>query len=148
EDGKALAYATDPLDEDLVMIGTGSVDLYLRSTAKDTDIQVTLSEIRPDGKEYYIQNGWLRASRRVLDEELSTELRPVPTHREEDASELSSSEYALVRVEIFPFAHVFRAGSRVRIAIGAPGASRPIWKFEALAAEGDVVNTVGRSDAA
>ena len=35
--------------------------------ATDTDIQVTLSEIRPDGQETYVQSGWLRASRRVLD---------------------------------------------------------------------------------
>jgi uncharacterized protein len=145
EEGKSLAYATDELREDLVMIGTGSVDLYLRSTARDTDLQVTLSEIRPDGSESYVQNGWLRASRRVLDETFTTELRPVPTHREEDATELSASEYSLVRIEIFPFAHVFRVGSRVRISIEAPGADRPLWKFEALAADGDVVNTVGRS---
>ena len=35
----------------------------------DTDLQVTLTEIRPDGKETYVQSGWLRASMRALDQE-------------------------------------------------------------------------------
>jgi predicted acyl esterase len=144
-DGAAVAYATDPLAEDLVMIGTGSVDLWLRSTAKDVDVQVTLSEIRPDGNESYVQTGWLRASRRALDESQSTDLHPVASHLEAEAEELPAGEFALVRVEIFPFAHVFRAGSRVRILIAAPGRDRPLWKFEALPADGRVVNGVGRS---
>ncbi|HZR83564.1 MAG TPA: CocE/NonD family hydrolase [Candidatus Binatia bacterium] len=144
-EGKALAYATDPLVEDLVMIGTGSVDLWVQSTAKDVDLQVTVSEIRPDGEEQYVQTGWLRASRRTLDESLSTDLRPVASHREEDAADLPAGEYALVRIETFPFGHVFRKGSRVRITIEAPGGDRPLWKFEALPADGEVVNTIGRS---
>ena len=32
----------------------------VRASAPDVDLQVTLSEIRPDGQENYIQNGWLR----------------------------------------------------------------------------------------
>jgi predicted acyl esterase len=143
-EGNVAAYATAPLGEDLVMIGTGSVDLYLRSTAKDVDVQVTLSEVRPDGQEYYVQTGWLRASRRALDEEQSTELRPVASHLASEAAELPAGEYSLVRVEIFPFAHVFRAGSRVRIVVAAPGGDRPLWKFEALPADGEVVNVLGR----
>lgn len=37
-----------PLEEDLVMIGSGSVDLWVMSTAA-TDLEVNLTEIRPDG---------------------------------------------------------------------------------------------------
>src|SRR5262249_56028284 len=57
--GTAVAYATPPLDHDVTIVGPGSVDLLLRSSAADTDIQVTLSEIRPDGKETYVQSGCL-----------------------------------------------------------------------------------------
>ena len=35
----------------------------------DTDLEVTISEIRPDGQEVYIQSGWLRASHRALDDD-------------------------------------------------------------------------------
>ena len=51
---------------DVTVIGNASVDLWLKSTAPDTDIQVTITEVRPDGKEMYVQNGWLRASDRAL----------------------------------------------------------------------------------
>ncbi|HSQ00985.1 MAG TPA: CocE/NonD family hydrolase [Candidatus Dormibacteraeota bacterium] len=131
-DGRAVAYATAPLAADTVMIGTGSVDLMVRADAADVDLQVTLSEIRPDGQENYIQNGWLRASRRKLDEAESTELRPVATHRLADAAPLPAGEFALVRIELFPFAHAFRAGSRIRLSVEAPGGDRAIWKFDAL----------------
>jgi predicted acyl esterase len=141
-DGKAVSYATQPLAGDVVAAGSGSVDLYLTSTAGDTDLQVTLSEIRPDGMETYVQSGWLRASHRKIDETLSTELRPVQTHRREDAAPLPSDAYALTRVELFPFAHVFRKGSRIRISVEAPGGDRVLWKFRALDAVGQQINSI------
>ena len=49
-----------------VMAGTGSVDLWLESTVDDADLEVNLTEVRPDGKEMYVQSGWLRASYRKL----------------------------------------------------------------------------------
>jgi predicted acyl esterase len=135
-DGRAVAYASAPLTRDKVMIGTGSVDLMVRASAPDVDLQVTLSEIRPDGKENYIQNGWLRTSRRVLDETQSTELRPVATHREADAAPLPAGVFTPVRIELFPFAHAFRAGSRIRLSVESPGGDRAIWKFDALHIDG------------
>ena len=60
---------------DATVIGNASVDLWLKSTAPDTDLQVTITEVRPDGKEMYVQNGWLRASHRALAPD-ATELRP------------------------------------------------------------------------
>src|SRR5690606_8948776 len=96
-------------------------DLYVQSTGLDTDLEVTLTEVRPDGQELYLQNGWLRASHRKLDEEVSTELRPQSTHLESDDERLPEGEFALVRVEIFPFAHAFHPGSQLRITVDSPG---------------------------
>ncbi len=131
--GTFVSFATEPLDETLVMVGSGSADLYVTSNLGDTDLEVTLSEIRPDGSEVYVQSGWLRASHRALDEAASTELRPVHTHLEADAEPLPDGiedrEFALARVEILPFAHVFRPGSQVRISIDAPGGNRAVWEF-------------------
>ena len=141
--GSALGYATAPLAEDLVVVGPGSVDLWVDATkdgapVTDTDLEVTISEIRPDGQEVYVQSGWLRASQRALDEEASTELRPVQTHTEADAAPLPA-EPTLVRVELFPVAHVFRAGSRLRLTIDAPGGSRAEWVFDTIA-DGETVS--------
>ncbi|MFV2038757.1 MAG: CocE/NonD family hydrolase C-terminal non-catalytic domain-containing protein, partial [Acidimicrobiales bacterium] len=107
----------------------GSLDLCLRSSAEDTDLEVTVSEVRPDGLEVYVQSGWLRASQRALNEAESTDSFPVHTHLEADAMPLPEGEFSLTRVQIFPFAHPFRAGSRIRVTVDAPGGARPTWAF-------------------
>ncbi len=130
--GTAANFLSPPLTDDLVMIGSGSADLWVQSNLGDTDLEVTITEVRPDGQEMYVQSGWLRASQRALDEANSTEARPVHTHAETDAEPLPEGEFALARVEIFPFAHVFRAGSQLRVSIDAPGGNRPVWVFNTL----------------
>jgi predicted acyl esterase len=141
--GKSLTYVSPPLDQTEVMVGSGSVDLWLRSSAPDTDLQVTLTEVRPDGKETYIQSGWLRASVRKVDEARSTELQPLLTVLEADAAPLPAGEFTKARIEIYPFAHVFRAGSRIRLIVTAPGGDRIAWAFDSLA--GTPTNEVARS---
>ena len=50
------------------------VDLWVKSTEANTDLQVSLTEVRPDGQEMYVQDGWLRASNRKLDEAVNLAL--------------------------------------------------------------------------
>ncbi len=130
--GDGAGYATDPLPTDTVVAGSGSVDLWISSTATDTDLEATISEIRPDGTEIYVQSGWLRASQRALDPAASTELRPVQTHRQADAAPLPAGTLTPVRVELYPVVHPFRAGSRIRLTIDAPGDARAVWAFDTL----------------
>jgi hypothetical protein len=136
-DGTGLGYATPPLTSDTVVVGSGSVDLWIEankdgSPLDDTDLEVTISEIRPDGQEVYVQSGWLRASQRALDQRTSTDLRPVHTNLQVDAAPLPAGELTPVRVELFPFAYAFRAGSRIRLTIDAPGNNRPTWVFDTI----------------
>jgi hypothetical protein len=145
--GTAVAYATPPLAEDVTVVGPGSVDLWLRSSADDTDLQVTLSEIRPDGLEAYVQSGWLRASHRRLDKKTSSKLEPRPTHLEEDAALLPAGAFTRVRVGIFAVAHVFRAGSRIRVSVEAPGGDRTRWAFATPLTGGLVTNEIERTAA-
>ena len=140
--GKGLGWTSDALDQDLFIAGPSSLDLYLKSNKADTDLQVTLTEVRPDGKETYIQNGWLRASHRKVDPALSTANNPVQSHLEADAQPLEAGQFNLVRVQIFPVAHVFRAGSKIRINLQAPGGDRTIWNFATIET-GDTWNTIG-----
>jgi predicted acyl esterase len=129
----------------VVALGPASVDLWLRSSAPDTDLEVTITEVRPDGKETYVQSGWLRASARKLDPATASALEPRPTYTRADASPLPAGRFSLARVEVFPFGHVFRAGSRIRLAVQAPGGNRPRWEFASLPARGRVVNQIARS---
>ena len=145
--GTALAYETAPLDHDVTVIGNSSVDLWLKSTAPDTDIQVTITEVRPDGKEI------VRAER-LAARERSRARRPTRPScarrirsRKAAVQMLPAGKFSLARVEVFPFAHVFRAGSRIRVIIDAPGGSRPAWSFDDLPAQGHEVNTIGRGGA-
>ncbi|HAP77243.1 MAG TPA: peptidase S15 [Acidimicrobiaceae bacterium] len=144
-DGSGVGFVTAPLADDTVVIGPGSVDLWITSSAPDTDLEVTLTEVRPDGTEIYVQSGWLRASHRQLDEAASTDLRPVHTHLEGDAAPLPSGEATPVRIELFPVAHVFRAGSQLRLTIDAPGNNRSIWEFRTISG-GETVTIVHDAD--
>jgi putative CocE/NonD family hydrolase len=139
--GKGVGFTSDTLASDMVIAGPSSLDLRLMSSAADTDLQVTLSEVRPDGNETYVQNGWLRASHRRLDTHASTAIDPVPTHLRGDASPLRSGVFTTVRVPIFPVAHAFRAGSRIRVTVQAPGGDRPRWKFATIE-KGRTRNTI------
>ncbi len=132
--GQALVFETAALTQDSSMVGTASVDLFMQSTEKDADLQVTLSEVRPDGQEMFVQSGWLRASQRKLGPE-ATPLWPQHTHLREDVQPLPAvggSDWSAVRVGVPAFAHVFRTGSRLRLTIDTPGGTRAAWKFKLL----------------
>ncbi len=58
-DRAGVAYVTPTLRHDLAVLGPASADLWLRSTAPDTDLEVVVTEVRPDGQETYVQSGWL-----------------------------------------------------------------------------------------
>ncbi len=143
--GKAAAFMTEPLAEELVMLGHGSVDLWFKATDVDADIEVHLTEVRPDGQEMLVQSGWLRASHRTLRDD-ATELRPVKTHLEEDNQPLVPGEWTEVRVEIMPFGHIFRTGSRVRLSVDTPGDSASRWFFILLEQSPDVILSVGHNE--
>ncbi len=129
----AVSYLSAPLADTTVMAGTGRLNLNLGAQVPDVDIQITLTEVRSDGTEYYVQNGWLRASHRKLDPSVSNAFRAVPTHREVDAMPLpADGSLTPMSIETMPFAHVFHAGSRIRIIINVPGGSRPFWQFDIL----------------
>jgi uncharacterized protein len=127
-----VGYLSAPIPRDTVVLGPVSADLWLRSSARDTDLEVVLSEVRPDGQETYVQSGWLRASRRALDPSASSTLLPVPTYRRHDAAPLPRGRFTEVHVPVFPVGHVFRAGSRLRVVVQPPGGNRPQWAFDAL----------------
>ncbi len=144
-EGTSLSFLTEPLAEDRVMVGTGSVDLWVRSTAPDVDLEVDLTEVRPDGRETYIQSGWLRVSHRHLGAE-STELLPFHTHLAADAEDLPPGQFVPVRVALFPFGHIAREGSQLRLTVKSPGGNRVRWRFSNLQYPDDQYVDIGHSD--
>ena len=126
--GDAAAFLTDPLTENQTLVGTANADLWIRSSTTEADLGVTLTEVRPDGKETFVQSGTLRASLRALAGD-ATELDPNHGAYAKDQKPLVPGQWTEAQVEIFPFAHVFRAGSRLRISIHTPGGDRPRWSW-------------------
>jgi predicted acyl esterase len=61
--------------------------------------------------------GWLKASHRELDSQLSTELRPWHTHT--NPQPLEPNHIYKYNIEIWPTSWVFKAGHRVRVDIAA-----------------------------
>jgi putative CocE/NonD family hydrolase len=127
KDGQRV-FTTAALPDDLSFYGEGSADLWINASATDTDLQVTLSEVRPDGKEMFVQRGWLRASKRALDPARSSVLRPFGDFTKATEAPLDAGQPNQVRVEIQKFAHVFRAGSSIRVTVDSPSQTG-FWIF-------------------
>jgi putative CocE/NonD family hydrolase len=127
--GAALAYTSAPFSGDRTFLGSASADLWVSASAPDTDLQVTLTEVRPDGQEVFLQQGWLEVSQRALDPARSTALRPYQLHTAASNQPLTPGQAVLARVEIFPFGALIRKGSRLRLWIEAPTNIPQLWSF-------------------
>jgi predicted acyl esterase len=134
--GTAVSYVSPPLTEDTTTVGAGAVELWVRSSTPDVDLQATVSEVR-DGHETFVQNGWMRGSERKLSttddnmfKQPSTLLQPIPTALESDVQPMPQDDYTSVAIPLYFQGHAYRAGSRIRVTISAPNGSQPIWSFD------------------
>ena len=139
DDGKALVYETDAFTENSLLLGTGRVSLSVQAEEADADLQVTITEVRPDGQEMYVQSGWLRASHRAIDEEESSDILPWHLYTEEAQADLPAGEFTQVDIEVFPVGHIFRTGSRLRLIVDSPGGNRNLWAFDVLPFDGSTI---------
>jgi len=128
-DGAVLSYLSAPLSEDTVLTGPGVATLWVNSPVDDVTVQVTLTEVRPDGTETLMQSGHLRlghrAGERLADDRIVRDyslgaFQPVPV-----------GEWTEAMVEIPSFAHPLRAGSQLRMTVSTPGRNHGTWTFEA-----------------
>lgn len=141
--GSAVSYVSAPLAADTTAIGAGSVKLWVKSSTPDVDLQATVSEVRPDGNETFVQNGWLRASERKLSttsenmfRQRSTALQPIPTFLASDVEPMPAGEFVPVTIPLYFQGHAYRAGSRIRVTISAPNGTQPVWSFGQTKPEG------------
>jgi hypothetical protein len=128
--GEELSYLTDPFEEDTVFAGPGYARLFVASDAADVHVQVSVSEVRPDGTEYLVQNGWLDLSHRAEDRRRTEGLEIVHPFTERAQRDVTPGEYVEARIDIPSFAHAFRAGSQLRLSVATPGRNHATWEFE------------------
>jgi predicted acyl esterase len=135
--GTAVSYVSAPLKSDTTVIGAGAVHVWVRSSTRDVDLQATVSEVRPDGNETFVQDGWMRASERKLStgtdnlfKSRSTLLNPIPSELASDVKPMPKGKFVEVVIPLYYEGHVYRKGSRVRVTIAAPNGTQPIWGFD------------------
>jgi uncharacterized protein len=127
--GSAVSYLTRPLRSNATVIGAGAVHLWVRSSTRNVDLQATVTEVRPDHNETFVQNGWVRGNERKLDRRKSTPLEPVLSLRKSAVSPLPRNRFVRVTIPLYYEGHAYRAGSRIRVTISAPNGDQPIWSF-------------------
>jgi uncharacterized protein len=143
--GSAVSYVSAPLTQNATVVGAGAVHAWVRSSTPDVDLQVTVSEVRPDGMETFVQNGWMRASERKLArgannlfKQPSTLLQPIPSELASDVQPMPKNRFVEVVIPLYYEGHAYRAGSRIRVTIAAPNGGQPIWAFNHTKGTGPV----------
>ncbi len=134
--GTAVSYVSAPLSTTTTVIGAGAVHVWVRTSVKSVDLQATVSEVRPDGNETFVQNGWIRTDERKLArgandlfKQPSTLLEPIPSETAADVKAMPKNKFVEVVIPLYYEGHVYRAGSRIRVTISAPNGTQPIWAF-------------------
>jgi uncharacterized protein len=123
--GDGVTFLTAPLDRETEITGPSAVKLFISSSTSDADIFVVLRVFSPDMKEVVFQGaidphapigqGWLRASHRALDKELSKPYRPYHTHTKKQP--LKPGEVVSLDVEIWPTSIVVPPGHRIALTV-------------------------------
>ena len=138
--GAGLGYVSEPLTDAVVAIGAAAAETHLSSSAADTDLAITLTEVRPDGQEMLVGKGVQRASMRTIDPARSTPTQPYFTL---DAHLDLDPGTNRVDVQLLPLGHVFRAGSRIRVEISAVNGDFERWAFASVdPAEGSTMTAI------
>ncbi len=137
-----VRFETPPLSETVTVMGQGHLDLWLCPGTEDTSVQVTMTEVRPDGTEVRVQSGWHRPVHRQEDPERSDDTRVDYTFHRDHRRPLVPGEWERFRVPFMPVAHVFRPGARLRLTVSTPGRDSPFWCFDNPVVPG-AAHTVG-----
>ncbi|MFI2478785.1 CocE/NonD family hydrolase [Nocardia xishanensis] len=108
-----LFWTSDPLLEDVDMVGHPELQLTATSSATDTAWILLLQDVGPDGTAVDITQGWLRAGMRQVDEQASETGRPVLPMRE--PLPVPPGEPVDYRIPLIANARRFRRGHCIRL---------------------------------
>ncbi|WP_032809535.1 CocE/NonD family hydrolase [Mesorhizobium sp. WSM1293] len=115
-----LNYRTEPLVEDMTLLGNPEIILFLSiDSGDDADVAITLKDVSPDGTVLFLQSGLHRVSFQEINEE-NKESEEV-LHTFSRSEKLKSKDIYQVRMSLLnPFGHVVREGHSLELTIGAP----------------------------
>lgn len=122
--GDGIDFTTEPFTKETEFTGPLMARLWVSSSTEDLDIFATLRMFDPEGKEVVfvgasekvpVTRGWLRASHRKLDPEMSRPDRP--WHAHDEIHKLTPGELYPLDVEIWPTSIVCPPGYRLMLTI-------------------------------
>jgi putative CocE/NonD family hydrolase len=99
-----LVYSTPSLKQDFEVTGPVTSELYVSSSAKDTDFTAKLIDVRPDGMAVNVAEGIMRARYRKS---------------QEHGELLNPGEVYKLTVDLWATSNVFKAGHRLRLEIAS-----------------------------
>jgi putative CocE/NonD family hydrolase len=94
-----LTFTGEPLERDLDAVGPVSAEVWMRSSREDTDLFVRVCEVDRDGASWNVTDALVRLC---------------PGEPERDADGV-----ARARLDLWPVAHRFRAGNRIRVQVSS-----------------------------
>lgn len=122
---EGVTFMMPTLSETIEVTGPSAAKLWVSSATEDADLFLVLRVFDPDGAEVVFQGaidphtpvgqGWLRASHRKLDPDLSEPYRPYHTHDERQP--LTPGEAVELDIEIWPTSIVVPAGYSIGLTV-------------------------------
>jgi uncharacterized protein len=104
DEALSLSYTTEPLEQNVHVLGRPRAVLHVDSTAAVIGFCVSIADVSPDGESHLVAKGMLNATRRLSLTE------PTP---------LAPGEVATLEIPIDATAWRFDAGHRIRVAIAS-----------------------------
>ncbi len=119
----ALKWTTAPLADDTKVTGLITADVWAELSSADATLIAVLSDVGPDGRSTQISSGFLQASQRTVDAELSTKaadgtiIRPWHPYTRASRSAVPPNIPQRYRIEIYPTSNVFKKGHSIRLTL-------------------------------
>jgi predicted acyl esterase len=110
-----LSWTSEPLPEDVDMVGYSELRLTATSSATETAWILLLQDVGPDGGTTDVTQGWLRGSMRDVDADASVTGRPVLPMRTHVP--VPVGEPVHYRIPLVPNARRFQRGHRIRLVL-------------------------------
>lgn len=122
----SLTWTSAPLAHDVTILGRARVELYAASENPDTDFEVDLHDVYPNGDIEFLQRGQLRASLRAVDPHASTPDHVAHAYRRPDY--LVPGRVYEIQLSLPPLGAVLRKGHRLQLVLLAPSPiPQPDW---------------------
>jgi predicted acyl esterase len=149
--GDGLTFLTPPLEAETEITGPMAAKLFVSSATEDADLFLVVRIFTPDLREVTFQGaldphtpiaqGWLRASHRKLDPELSRPWRPYHAH--DEVQRLTPGAVYELDVEIWPSSIVVPPGCRIALSVRGRDYEYPGGATQALKTLGTAWSGVG-----